>query len=132
MGSEMKTLLCPGCHQKLVLKKIEKQTRFRGVLVIYEAEVYVCPVCGLEAGTIESAGAVQRAIADAYRRQMKLLTGNQIRSFRNSKGWSRSYLAGLLNVKPVQIKRWESGLIQPNNLDRRLKKLLADKRQHQK
>ena len=61
---------CPKGHGNMELQKMEKATTFRGVDVSFEAEAYVCPQCGLEAGTVQSAGAVQRAIADAYRKEM--------------------------------------------------------------
>ena len=121
----MKTLFCPGCHKKLVLRKLQKETHFRGIRIIYEAQVYVCPACGLEAGTIESAGAVQRAIADSYRKQMHLLTGRQIKTLRESKGWSHEDLAGLLDIPSLQVVRWESGLIQSDRMDGRLRAHLA-------
>ena len=117
----MKKLFCPACKKKLVLRKLKKETRFRGIQIIYEADVYVCPACGLEAGTIESAAAVQKAIADAYREQLKMMTGVQIKTLRKSKGWSKDYLAGLLKVKTVFISRWESALIQSRGMDRKLK-----------
>jgi putative zinc finger/helix-turn-helix YgiT family protein len=123
----MKTLLCPGCHNKLVFQKIKKETRFRGVLVQYEAETYICPVCGLEAGTVESASAVQKAIADAYRKHKGLMTGNDIKALRESKGWSYKYLAGLLSIQPAMINRWESGLIQSRRIDQQLKQYQAGK-----
>ena len=122
----MKTLFCPGCHNKLVFQKIKKEARFRGVLVQYEAATYICPVCGLEAGTIESAGAVQKAIADAYRKHNSLMTGDQIKTLRESKGWSYQYLADLLNIQPILITRWESGLIQSRRADQQLKNYLQD------
>lgn len=123
----MKTLICPGCHNKLVFQKIKKETRFRGVLLQYEAERYICSVCGLEAGTIETASAIQKAIADTYRKHKGLMTGNEIKTMRESKGWSYQYLAGLLKIQPVMVIRWESGLIQPRHIDQQLKKHLADK-----
>jgi putative zinc finger/helix-turn-helix YgiT family protein len=123
----MKTLSCPVCHNKLLLQKIKKETRFRGVLVHYEAETYVCPVCRLEAGTIESASAVQKAIADAYRKHKGLMTGKEIKTLRESKGWSYQYLAGLLKIQPAMITRWESGLIQSKRADQQLKNYLTGK-----
>jgi putative zinc finger/helix-turn-helix YgiT family protein len=123
----LKTLICPGCHNKLVFQKIKKETRFRGVLVQYETEIYRCPVCGLEAGTIESASAVQIAIADAYRKRKGLITGIEIKTLREFKGWSYQYLAGLLDIQPIFIARWESGLIQSRRIDQLLKKHLTDK-----
>lgn len=122
----MKTLLCPGCHKKLVLRKLKKETRFRGIFIIYEAEVYVCPACGLEAGTVETAGAVQKAISDTYRKQMDLLTGRQIKSLRQSKEWSLHDLAGALRILPIHIIRWEAGLIQPRHMDQQLRRHLLN------
>jgi putative zinc finger/helix-turn-helix YgiT family protein len=124
-GINMKTLSCPVCHNKLVLQKIKKETRFRGVPVHYEAETYICPACGLEAGTIESASAVQKAIADAYRKHKGLMAGNEIKSLRESKGWSYQYLAWILKIQPAMITRWESGLIQSRRIDQQLKQYLA-------
>jgi putative zinc finger/helix-turn-helix YgiT family protein len=123
----MKTLSCPVCHNKLALQKIKKETRFRGVFVQYEAATYICPICGLEAGTIESASAVQKAIADAYRKHKRLMTGNEIKTLRESKGWSYKYLAGLLKIQPLMITRWESGLIQSKQIDQHLKNHLTDR-----
>jgi hypothetical protein len=34
-----------------------------------EFDALICPECGLEAGTVQSAGNVQRAILDAYRKR---------------------------------------------------------------
>jgi hypothetical protein len=39
----------------------------------YIVESYVCLVCGIEIGSIEQAGATQRAISDAYRKKANLL-----------------------------------------------------------
>lgn len=33
------------------------------------AAAFVCPECGLEAGTVQSAGKVQHAILDTYRKR---------------------------------------------------------------
>ena len=61
---------CPKGHGNMEMKEMVKATTFRGVDVSFEVQAYVCPQCGLEAGTVQSAGAVQRAIADAYRKEM--------------------------------------------------------------
>ena len=47
------------------LKRQTRTTTFRGVELRYEAESYVCPVCGLEAATVDQAAKIQRAIIDA-------------------------------------------------------------------
>ena len=68
----MKIPSCARGHGNMELKKMEKATTFRGVDVTFEAEAYVCLQCGLEAGTVQSAGAVQRAIADAYLKEFNV------------------------------------------------------------
>jgi len=56
---------CPCGHGPMELRKQIKTTTFRGVELHYEAESYVCPVCGLEVATVEQAARIQRAIIDA-------------------------------------------------------------------
>jgi hypothetical protein len=66
----MKVVNCPKGHGIMELKKMEKAMTFRGVDLSFETEAYVCPQCGLETGTVQSAGAAQRAIVDAYQKEM--------------------------------------------------------------
>ncbi len=113
----MKAKKCPKGHGNMPLNKIDKKTTFRGVEVSYLSEAQVCSVCGLEAGTIEQASAVQKAIADAYRKKKNLLTGEEIRSFRKDKGLTQQELADFINVGIASIKRWETGLIQSKAMD---------------
>jgi hypothetical protein len=42
----------------------------------------VCEECGLSIGTIEKTAAVQNAIADAYRKKVGLLSGEEIKQKR--------------------------------------------------
>jgi putative zinc finger/helix-turn-helix YgiT family protein len=112
---------CPKGHGIMELKKMEKATTFRGVNVSFEADAYVCPQCGLEAGTVQSAGAVQRAIADAYRTKMDLLTGEEIKALRKAWGLTQKDLAELMNIGIASIKRWETGLIQSKSMDQALR-----------
>jgi len=58
-------------------KKSTKGITFRGVDINYQAGIFACPKCGLEAGTIDTAGATQKVIADAYRINIGLLTGDK-------------------------------------------------------
>jgi len=120
----MSAINCPKGHGNLEFKKVEKTATFRGVDVVFEADTYICPVCGLEAGTVESASAVQKAISDAYRKQKRLLTGEEIRSLRQTRGLTQQDLANLLKVGIASIKRWETGLIQSEAMDRLLRTYL--------
>lgn len=108
---------CPRGHADMVPRKINRVTNFRGVDVKYETEAHICPECGLEAATVEQAGVTQRAISDAYRKKMKLLTGEEIRLQRKQKGLTQQTLADLINVGVASIKRWETGLIQSKAMD---------------
>lgn len=105
----------------MIRKKARKSVDFKGIDVAVEVERFVCPDCGMEAGTIESAGAVQRAVAEAYRSQTGLLTGQQIRALRKQKGLTQKGLADLMNVGIASIKRWETGLIQSKAMDHALR-----------
>jgi len=117
----MKTLYCPEGHGAMELKKELNNTTFRGVDISYEAEKYVCRECKLEAGTVQTAGIVQKLIADVYRSKVRLLTGDEIRSLRKSRGLSQQNLAELMNVGVASIKRWETGLIQSKSMDHALR-----------
>ena len=63
----MKSVNCPKGHGNMKIKKILKHANVKGVDIKFNVEMHVCPVCGFEAGTIQSAGTVQKAMADAYR-----------------------------------------------------------------
>jgi putative zinc finger/helix-turn-helix YgiT family protein len=103
------------------LKTIERVTNFRGVDVTYETDVYVCSECGLEAATVAQAGETQRAISDAYREKVNLITGEKIRALRKDRGLNQQELADLLKVGVASIKRWETGLIQSKAMDQALR-----------
>ena len=67
----------------------------------------MCPVCGIEAGTINQTATTQRAISDAYRKAVNLLTGKEIREGRKELELSQEALAKRMNVGIASIKRWE-------------------------
>lgn len=108
----------------MVQKKVNKQKTFKGVDIAYMADVFVCAQCGLEAGSVQSAGDVQRAIADAYRTKTGLLTGQEIRSLRKARGLTQRQLAETVNIGIASIKRWETGMIQTKSMDQVLRRQL--------
>ena len=122
----MKTMHCPRGHGPMALKELHKEKTFKGVDISYMAETFVCPVCGLEAGTVQTAGGVQRAIADAYRTKTGLLTGGEIKSLRLAKGLTQQQLADAMNVGIASVKRWETGMIQSKSMDHALRIQLQD------
>lgn len=117
----MKAINCPKGHGPMEQKKIKQKKTFKGVDIEFMADVFVCPECGLEAGTIESAGEVQRAIADAYREKIELLTGQEIKNLRKAKELTQQQLADIMNVGIASIKRWETGMIQSKSMDHALR-----------
>ena len=108
------------------IKKVLKHANLKGVDIAFKIDMHVCPVCGFEAGTIQSAGAVQRTIADAFRAKKGLLTGEEIKSMRKARGLSQQDLAKLMDVGIASIKRWETGLIQSKSMDRILRTHLQE------
>jgi len=85
----MKTLNCPKGHGPMGFNTAQKEMTFKGVDIALEVEVYTCPECSLEAGTLQSTGAVQRALADAWQDKVDLLTGQEIKSLREAKGFTQ-------------------------------------------
>ena len=120
-GGTMKTLDCPKGHGPMVLKTVTKEMIFKGVDIVVEAEAYICPECGLEGGTLQSAGDLQSAIADAYRAKQGLLTGIEIKELRNFQDLTQRQLAGMMNIGIASIKRWETGMVQSASMDRALR-----------
>jgi putative zinc finger/helix-turn-helix YgiT family protein len=122
-GNEMKEVRmdCPSGHGKMVLKKAKKRMTFRGVKIIVPVEQYRCTVCGVEAGTVNQTARIQKAIADAYRKAVSLLTGDEIVEKRKRLSLTQEALAKRMNVGIASIKRWEGGTIQSKSMDHALR-----------
>jgi putative zinc finger/helix-turn-helix YgiT family protein len=117
----MKKLNCPKGHGAMGLKTVKKDITFKGVDLTLETDAYICPVCGLEAGTVATAGVTQQRIADAYRAKKQLLTGEEIRNLRKVRRLTQQQLADQMNVGIASIKRWETGTVQSASMDRALR-----------
>jgi len=117
---------CPNGHGTMPLKKIQKKISFREVEIAVAAEVYVCPVCKLEAGTLQQTAGLQLIIADAYRKKVGLLTGQQIRALRQRAHITQEELAARTGAGIASIKRWEGTQIQTKSMDGILRKALAE------
>ena len=119
----MSELKCPGCSTLMEQKELKKRKNFREVDIEYPVNAYVCPSCGLEAGTVTSAGEVQRAMADAYRKKTGLLTGQKIKELRKARSMTQEQLSLAMKVGIASIKRWESGMIQSRSMDNHLRRI---------
>lgn len=113
----MAALNCPKGHGAMDLKVVSKEMTFKGVDIAVDAEAFVCPQCGLEAGTLQTAGAMQLAIADAYRAKQGLLTSNEIKELRKARNLTQRDLAEIMNIGIASIKRWETGTVQSGSMD---------------
>lgn len=122
----MREMNCPKGHGAMKEKKIERSVLFKRIDVNIVEDTFVCPVCKLSAGTVQSAGKIQQAIAEAYRHQVGLLTGEEIKKLRKEKGMTQANLAELSGFGVASIKRWETGAIQSQSADRTLRLHLLD------
>jgi DNA-binding transcriptional regulator YiaG len=78
-------------------------------------------VCGTKAGTAEQTDIIQKAIADAYRKSVGLLTGKEIVEGRKKMDITQAILAERMNVGIASIKRWERSSIQSKSMDHALR-----------
>jgi len=114
-------MYCPNGHGKMMVKQAKKQITFRGVNLIVPIEQYVCTVCGMETGTVNQTADIQKAISDAYRKAVSLLTGQEIVVKRKKLKLTQEALAKRMNVGIASIKRWEGGTIQSKSMDHALR-----------
>lgn len=98
---------------------------FRGVEMEVTCQNYVCPHCGLTSGCVADVHEAQLAMAEAYRRKTGLLTGAEIRAHRHTRQLSREALAQRIEVTPETIEGWEEGLVQPPEMDQRLREAFS-------
>lgn len=117
----MNTLNCPKGHGAMELTPVTKEITFKGVDLAVDTESYICPKCGLEAGTTETAGALQLTIADAYRVKKGLLTSGEIKDLRQARHLTQRQLAEMMNIGIASIKRWETGAVQSESMDHALR-----------
>jgi putative zinc finger/helix-turn-helix YgiT family protein len=112
---------CPNDNGEMTLRRIKKETTFKGESISYQYETYVCEKCDINIGTLEQTAAAQNAIADAYREKVGLLTGEEIKRQRAKRNWSQRELAKEAGVGIASIKRWENGVIQTKPMNQALK-----------
>lgn len=112
---------CPNGHENVLLKKVNKKIEFRGVEISIPVEEYRCSTCSIEFGTVEQTSNAQKAIAEAYRKKVRFLTGGEIVEKRNNLDLTQDDLARRINVGIASIKRWETGSIQSKSMDQSLR-----------
>lgn len=123
----MREKKCPCGNGCMNLKAVVEKTVFKGVDLDIQAEKYICPKCGIEAGTVKQAAAIQACIADSYREKIGLLPGQTIKRMRSAAGLTKDQLAVLAGVSEKDIKGWESCIIQTRHEDKTLRMVLMDR-----
>jgi putative zinc finger/helix-turn-helix YgiT family protein len=118
---------CPHGHKEMTVRKSEKRLSFRGAQFSVPVEQFVCPECGEEAGTVDQAAAIQKSIADAYRKSAGLLMGKEIVEGRKKLNLTQDDLAKKMSVGIASIKRWEGASIQSKSMDLALRLALRGK-----
>jgi len=112
---------CPAGHGKMELKESKKNIEFRNVNIIYTEENYTCPLCKLDIATKEQIANTQKAISDAYRSEVGILSGKEIKQYRKKYKLTQKSLANKMTVGIASIKRWEGGVIQSKSMDKALR-----------
>jgi putative zinc finger/helix-turn-helix YgiT family protein len=122
---EKKSMNCPSGHGAMKLINKRKSTTFKGVDINYTMNCFVCPACGLEAGTLSQTAQIQKTIVDAYRKKVGLMTGSEIIEGRKKMNLTQQKLADRMKVGIASIKRWEGGIIQSKSMDRMIQQSLS-------
>lgn len=126
MKEQSVLLSCPQCGGATQRVELEKTATVRGIAVRFPASVNRCGDCGLELSDVNDAALLQERMADAYRSEVGLLSGEEIRRLRQQRGLSQQALADELEVGIASIKRWETGIIQSKSMDTLLRTLLEE------
>lgn len=116
---------CPAGHGEMQMTTVTNEIEFRGVQISYQLESLVCKECGMTRSTIEQTADLQVAIADAYRSTVGLLTGNEIKHYREQLSLSQQQLADRAQCSKMSIVRWENGVVQKPASDKALRDILC-------
>ncbi len=110
-------MTCYRCGEEMKAAIIAQRGEYAGKAYTVKTEGMVCPSCGYETLHASQIDGFLSKLADAYRRDAKLLTGAQIREHRNRLGMSQEQFASYLNVGVASVKRWELGKAQDPSSD---------------
>lgn len=101
--------LCPACGAGQTVRNIEVQPfEYRGVTLHAEDICMVCETCGTEIATPEDMRLSTRAQQRARKTYDGVLTGDEIRRFRDSFGLSQEVAAKLFGGGKVAFSKYEN------------------------
>jgi putative zinc finger/helix-turn-helix YgiT family protein len=111
---EKKNEFCTNCLKEVSFheEKIKEKAMVRGVVVEAEHTHCFCDECGEEIIVNSILDENLKNSFEAYKKKMGLLTGKEIRSFRDQYSLTAVELADLLGAGEKTITRYENGAIQ--------------------
>lgn len=96
---------------------IKVEYTYRRRLYRFTLSGWRCTRCDHEEAYKGLLGAAGRTLADAYRKDQGLLTGEEIEDYRKRLKVTQTQLAGLIDVHPITIAKWESTGVQSKAMD---------------
>ncbi len=111
----MKCLKCDSTDFET--KNVRFSSELKGETVDVIVPSFVCKACHATLMDAKQMNEHRRAVADAYRKKHKLLTSQEIISYRSKLNMNQAEFARYLNVGEASIKRWETYYIQDASQD---------------
>lgn len=115
-------MICNKCNSNNLTEKIIRTVQqVKGEEISFITPAMVCNDCEAVLFTTKQMNSLRKKAADEYRLKYNLLTGDEIKEYRNKLSMSQSNFADYLNVGEASIKRWETYYVQDNVQDEHLK-----------
>jgi putative zinc finger/helix-turn-helix YgiT family protein len=113
------TKFCPNCEEYRGTKIVERRETYdvRGRKITVTVEDEVCKACGEGIGSDEHDQKVLDTLHAEYRRQVGMLTPEQIMAIRRRYRLSQRSFAALLGMSEATINRYENGALQEHTHD---------------
>jgi len=100
---------CIECGTKMTESHGDHKYKELPGLVLRGVRLRHCPNCGEDEVSIPRIEALHRVVALAIAAKPARLTDNEVRFLRKHLGWSRDDCAGIMDVAPETVSRWEHG-----------------------
>lgn len=115
-------MICGECGKavKPEIRKISEKWEIRDDEIAVSGEASFCPECGVMFLDVLYDALLARAY-DKYRQRYDLLTPKEISSIRRRWGLDQKTFADLIGVNVLSLRRYESGGLQPRNIDARIR-----------
>ena len=119
MMEKKRIAYCPFCasYEEFDVTHVDYQANVRGERFPCQKHVARCRKCGEEVFVQEIADQDLVLAFETYKKRVGLLTAEEIRRFRKSKGLSATRLAKILGLGEKTITRFETGDIQSKAVD---------------